>query len=115
MHNVSDLLELIKEIAVNAVRAEEPMEIQYGTVKSLNPFVIDMGEFTLEDDFLILSRTIKGLMKSKGSCHGNCAYGPGTQCRFGELKSGDTVALLKDAGGDDWLVIDAVEVEDDGE
>ena len=113
MHDINDFLELVKQVARDAVMAEDPMEIQYGTVKSLNPFVVDMGEFTLEDDFLVLSRTIKGLLKDKKSCHGSCSYGPGTTCRFGELKVGDTVALLKDAGGDDWLVIDAVEVDDD--
>lgn len=112
MHDIYDLLELVKEVAINAVRSEEPMEIQYGTVKSLDPFTVDMGGYTLEEDFLVLSRTIQGLMERKDSCHGACAYGPGTQCRFGELKVGDAVALLKDAGGEDWLVLDAVEVED---
>lgn len=108
MHDINDMLELIKEVAINAVQAEDPMEIQYGTVKKLNPFTVDMGEYTLEDDFLILSRTIKGLLKSATSCCRN-----GAECRFGKLEIGDTVALLKDAGGDDWLVLDAVEVDDD--
>lgn len=94
MHDIYDLLELVKEVAIKAVKTEEPVEIQYGTVKCLDPFTIDMGGYTLEDDFLILTRTIRGLLDRAA------------------LHVGDAVVLLKDAGGEDWLVLDAVEVED---
>ena len=43
MHDIYDLLELIKETAINAVRAEEPMGMDHGVVKKLSPLVIDLG------------------------------------------------------------------------
>lgn len=111
--DIYDLFNNLKRISKGEREEAEPMTIEVGTVKKLDPFTVDMGQYTIEEDFLVLTRTIKGLMKDKKSCHGTCSYGPGTTCRFGQLKVGDAVVLLKDAGGDDWLVLDAVEVDDD--
>ena len=112
LNDTFDLLNVIKGIAVRAVKAEEPAEIQYGNVASLDPFIVDVGEYTLEDDFLTMTRTIKGML-NKEPCCGSCNDGAGTKCRFGSIEEGDVVALLKDAGGDNWLVIDVVEAEED--
>lgn len=107
-----ELYEIIKEIASEVIAAEEPMAIEYGTVTSLDPFTIDMGDFTIEEDFITLTRTVQALIDNEKCCSG-CSGCSGTNCRFGKLEVGDSVACLKDAGGDDWLVLDAVEVEDD--
>lgn len=96
MRDINDLLELIKEVAVNAVKAGEPVSIDHGTVKSVDPLVIDMGLFTIEDDLILITGTIRNLIEA------------------GALNEGDAVLCLKDAGGDDWTIMDTVEV-DDGE
>ena len=59
MHDINDLLELIKETAINAVRAEEPMGMDHGVVKKLSPLVIDLGDYTVEDDFIIVTGRIR--------------------------------------------------------
>lgn len=94
MHDTNDLVELIKEIAVNAVRAEEPMGMDHGVVKSVDPLVIDMGDYTIEDDLLVVTGRIRELIDKD------------------KLKPGDAVLCLKDQGGDDWTVMDTVEADD---
>ena len=95
MHDINDLLELIKEVAINAVRSEEPMGMDHGVVKKLDPLVIDLGDYTVEDDFIIITGRIRELIDKD------------------KLHVGDTVLCIKDQGGDDWTIMDTVEADDD--
>lgn len=110
--DIYDLFNNLKRISKGEREAAEPMSIDVGTVKKLDPFTVDLGQYTIEEDFLVLTRTVQVLLDNKKCCSGaqGCS---GANCRFGKLKVGDAVVLLKDAGGDDWLVLDAVEVDDD--
>lgn len=116
MNDIQELVEVIKQIVEGVIEDEEPVQVEYGTVKSLDPFTIDMGEFTIEEDLITLTRTVKVLLDNETCCEGCSGEGcscSGTTCRFGKLSVGDCVACLKEAGGDGWLVLDAAEVEED--
>lgn len=113
MDDIYDLYENLKKVSKGEREAAEPMAIEFGTVKKLNPFTIDMGGYTIEEDFLTLTRTVKALIDNEKCCTGSSACSSGTKCRYGKLKVGDCVVLLKDAGGEDYLVLDAAEVDDD--
>lgn len=95
MDDIYDLLNNIKRIALGATEASEPVEVDFGVVVDTDPLTVDLGDFTIEDDLLIMTRTVKSLVDSEG------------------LEEGDYVLLIKDAGGDAWIAIDAVEVDDD--
>lgn len=95
MSDIYELMNTIKRMAVEASEAEEPVGVDYGVVKSVDPFVIDMGDYTIEDELIVLTRTIKNYIKS------------------GNVKKGDCVACLSEQGGESWLVLDIAEVEDD--
>lgn len=95
MRDIEDLYNTIKEIVIGVLESEEPMSIEYGTVKTVDPLVIDMGNFTIEDDMITVTNTVQKMIDKDN------------------LKKDDCVVCLKDAGGDDWLIIDTVEVEDD--
>ena len=95
MRDIEDLYNTIKEIVIGVLESEEPMSIEYGTVKTVDPLVIDMGNFTIEDDMITVTNTIQKMIDKDN------------------LKKDDCVVCLKDAGGDDRLIIDTVEVEDD--
>jgi len=122
MHDIYDLFNILKKLSEGAREAAEPMCIEFGTVKSLDPLTIDMGGYTIEEDFLILTRTVKVLIDAEPCCKGHlCNYNgakvcdgiDADKCRFGKLKVGDCVVLLKDEGGEDYLVLDVAEVDDD--
>lgn len=95
MRDIEDLYNTIKEIVIGVLESEEPMTIEYGTIKTVDPLVIDMGSFTIEDDMFTLTNTVRKMVNNRS------------------LRKDDCVVCLKDAGGDDWLIIDTVEVEDD--
>lgn len=122
MDDIYDLYENLKKVSKGEREAAEPIAIEFGTVKKLDPFTIDMGGYTIEEDFLVLTRTVKALIEGESCCKGHtCNYNgskvcngiSADKCRFGKLKVGDCVVLLKDAGGEDYLVLDAAEVDDD--
>lgn len=80
-----NILELIQRAAVNAVNAAKPCAIVYGTIKATDPIKIDLGEAVIDEDFLI---------KTEGAVD--------------NLKHGDRVALLRNQGGQEFLLLDKV-------
>ena len=113
-NSYEELYEIIKEIALQVMKDEEPTDIQFGVVTKLDPFTVDLGDFEVstEDDMLTVTRTVQALIDNDSCCSG-CDHCSGATCRFGKLGVGDSVVCLRSAGGDDWLVLDAAEVEDD--
>lgn len=83
---MSNLLELIKQAAVDAVNAQKPVDIRYGKVININPFRIRLNEkITLSGDFLCVLESYA--LKAK---------------------QGDTVAIMNVKGGQKYVVLDRV-------
>lgn len=86
MPNENDFLEVVKRIAIGAVRAAKPVEVMIGKVKAVEPLAVSVeGALTLKGDFLV--KTEKG-----------CT----------DLGKGDGVVLLRVQGGQKYVVLDKV-------
>ena len=96
----TNMTQLIKQIAAEAVAAGKPCDIITGTVISVKPLKIKVSQkLTLSEDFLILGRNVSDYEtgKSKVTIHN-------------ALKKGDTAVMIRQAGGQRYLVIDKVVV-----
>ncbi|MGN1013843.1 MAG: DUF2577 domain-containing protein [Butyricicoccus sp.] len=82
-------LVLIKKIALDAVRASKPCDWMTGTVKSLSPLVVSVGQkMELEEEFLSVTRTAHYSMKV-----------------------GSGVLLLRKSGGQRFVIVDVLDWE----
>lgn len=83
----SNLVQLVKQIAMEAVAASKPCDYRIGTVTSVNPLKIKVSQnIILDKDFLCFTQTA-----SKTS-----------------LQRGNRVLMLRKAGGNEYMVIDKV-------
>ena len=137
MSGSGNLVNLIKEIAVGAVSASEPVQIVYGVVVSESPLKIKIdSNYVLTEEFLDLSINVTDhevmmkvdeeteIDKSIGTSH----YHPGTGFNvpnidtshkhrykgkkkytvLNGLKVGETVLLMQVQGGQKYVVMDRV-------
>lgn len=82
----NQLLQAIKLAAVEAVEASKPCAVVYGKVKSKVPLTINIDQkITLTSAFLVVTNSAKD-----------------------NLNVGDTVAMLRIQGGQQFLVLDKV-------
>ncbi|BAK46134.1 hypothetical protein CXIVA_01670 [Clostridium sp. SY8519] len=87
-----NIIKVIKQIALQAYQAAKPADLILGTIDSLDPLKVMVSEkLRLSEAFLLIPHQVKILIKS------------------GELKKGDTVVMLMQAGGQRYLLIDKVE------
>lgn len=78
---MSNLLQLIKQAAIEAVQQSEPMGIVYGTVLQTNPLKIRIDQkLVLTKEFLIVTKEV------------------------GKTLTEGKVVLIKDQGGQKYLV-----------
>ena len=100
LHNTFDLVELIKKIAVNAVEAGKPADFCYGTVTSTSPLKIMIAQkLTLGSTQLVLTRNVTNF-KAKIN---------GEEITIeNALKIGEKVVLVRQKGGQKFLVLDRV-------
>ena len=83
----SNLVQLVKQIAIDAVNASKPCDYRIGTVTEENPLKIKISQsITIDDDFLHLTQTVTE----------------------NPLKKGDKVLLIRKQGGKKYAVIDRV-------
>ena len=104
MHNAYDLVELMKSIAVKAVEAGKPTDYCFGKVTSKSPLKVSIEQkIILDSAQLVLTRdvteyeteiTIEGIRR-KIKVHN-------------ELDVGEEVVLLRQKGGQKFLIIDRV-------
>lgn len=84
---ISNLNQLIKKLAIEAVRASKPCDIVMGTVADAAPLKIKISsKVTLDSDFFVLTKTAEER----------------------EMKKGDEIVLLRANGGQRYLVLDKV-------
>lgn len=135
MHNFNSLLGAIKKSAVEAVQAEKPVFMTYGTVTGVNPLEINVNQkLILEDEQLILTRnvtdyevemlvnhttedyahthTISDTYTGGGSAsndtHNHEYKGRKIFTIHNSLKVGENVILARVQGGQKYIVLDRV-------
>lgn len=99
---MTDILKIIKKIAVDAVNSQKPVNVIYGTVISTNPLRVQIDQkLILESEHLKLTKavidhtvdmTVNGLRQTYTIHNG--------------FKKGDRVTMLRAQGGQQYLVID---------
>lgn len=131
--DINELVRLVKQAAVDAVRAEAPMAICYGNVTSTAPLKIQvdqkkiLGEAQLiltgsVRDFNVILSTIEGEGKSEGPHYTENESGGAGDAAFAThrhryqgrkkwrvhnaLKTGEKVILLRCDGGQKYVVLD---------
>lgn len=81
------LVDLIKNVAVKAVEATNPVNVLFGTVVSESPIEVQIHQkLKLTEEFLVITERV-------------------TQAN---LKRGDKVVLLRVQGGQQFVVLDKV-------
>ncbi len=104
MPNAIELMKVIKRAAVEAVRAEKPAEICFGKVTDVSPLKITLEQkLTLGEAQLVLTRNVteyKTYM-SGGNIQNQITV-------YNGLVVGDEVVLLRQQGGQKYIVADRV-------
>lgn len=131
--DINELVRLVKQAAVDAVRAEAPMAICYGNVTGTAPLKIQVdqkkilgeAQLILTDsvrDFNVILSTIEGDGKSEGPHYTEEESSGGDYAEFAThqhkyqgrkkwhvhnaLKVGEKVILLRCDGGQKYVVLD---------
>ena len=119
------LIEIIKRSALEAVESKKPTDLRYGTVISVSPLKVKVtNQFVLPDSMLIVpesltdhdvevSTTFTTKNKSGGieeesfaSHNHDVQLTKHTVTIHNALKVGDKVVLLRQAGGQQFLILD---------
>lgn len=109
---MSNLLQVIKQAAMDAVEASDPSDFLFGTVKSSSPLVINLEQkLDLTSGFLLLTSNVRDYevkitvdMNTDDGEHS--VTGEQTITVHNGLKTGDKVILIKQKGGQKYIVLD---------
>lgn len=109
-----NLLQVIKQAAMEAVEASEPSDFIFGTVKSASPLAITIDQkLELTSDFLLLTSNVRDYelkitvdMTTDDNEHS--VKGEQTITVHNGLKNGDKVILIKQKGGQKFIVLDRI-------
>lgn len=122
----ADLLNIIKQAAIEAAEAAKPVKIMFGEVKAVNPLQIMVEQkLPLSEEFLILTNAVKDHWRDMTVDHmtenasggsGDSAYAAHNHPYTGrkkflvhnDLAVGEHVLLLAMQGGQKFIVIDRV-------
>ena len=103
MLNANDLLVLIKKAALDAVEASQPSKFLFGKVISAKPLkVLVEQKMTFGTAQLVLTRNVTDFetkVKIDGSDEKEITI-------YNALQTGDEVILLKQKGGQKYLIVD---------
>ncbi len=132
MFYISDFLDAIKNISVNAVETSKPTAILYGCVAEVNPLKIKVEQkFIITEKFLVLSRNVTDFQTQISFDNPNIKQvyttwdmdetveSPKAKVDFKEkvkhnvtvynsLKVGENVILIRCQGGQRFIVVDRV-------
>ena len=101
---MSNLLQVIKTAAIDAVNASNPVSVLVGQVVSANPIKISLNQkLTLEDPFIVIPENMTDYdtkIKIDGEIKDITVYNA--------LKTGDKVVLLRMQGGQKYFVLSKV-------
>ncbi|WP_313894305.1 DUF2577 domain-containing protein [Psychrobacillus sp.] len=104
--------DMIKQIAIKAVDAQNPVNVVQGIVKSVVPLEIEVHQkLKLTKEFLLLTERVTRYEVDLEHDHGGPKALQGklieTPIRTG-LATGDKVILLRSQGGGQFIVLDKV-------
>ena len=113
------LLDIMKRAANDANEAGQPCDLRYGTVVSVSPLRVQVShQFTIPESMLIIPQTLTNFEvpitfnwlteEESGHSHEIIGNGEKTMTIHNGLKSGDYVALLRQKGGQKYLILDRV-------
>lgn len=123
---LSNLLGLIKKAAQEAIENSKPADVEYGTVMSISPMTIMVDQKRIySEEFLVVTKNLTdfevdvtmnwstestsgGSGYDSFSSHSHSITGRKKVIIHNGLKVGEKVALLRLAGGQEFLVIDRV-------
>ena len=125
---LADLVESMKKAALEAVGNSDPCCIMYGKVISTSPLQIQVNtKLILEENQLVLTRNvtnytigISGSTNSNGghkhedsiggetTSNGGHSHGITSLTILNALKAGEEVILIRQAGGQEYIVLDRV-------
>ena len=92
---MSDIIQIIKKAAVSAVSAENPTQVFYGNIESLEPLKIRINpQIVIAEKFITMISTIKALKSNN------------------QLEIGAKVLLIREQGGQNYLLVDIIPNED---
>lgn len=123
-----NLIEIVKESAMQAYRATNPADVVYGTVVSEDPLEIQIDtKMVLDESFLILTKNV-----SKSEIEVDIDFSGDGSIEIEELEqtllkklsitgakitihneiqTGDTVIMQKKQGGQEYIILDKLERE----
>jgi len=97
---MADILSTIKQAAVSAVAASNPLAIMFGNISKINPLEVIVDQrFTLPADFLIVPESLTELTLNIAGNRYTVRNG---------LTVGDKVLMLRLQGGQQFVVLDRV-------
>lgn len=114
---MSDIVQLVKQAAVEAVAAEKPVQILFGTVVSAQPLQIAVdGKTTYTQSMLVLSRQVTdfeldaeiSMQTDESEAHTHTVSGTKKLLINNALQAGDLVALARVQNGKRYLVLDRI-------
>lgn len=104
LRDFNDLVKAIKKIVVETMETTKPTATMYGQVISSNPLKINVEQrMVLDKNFLILTRNVTDYQVSMKVDNETKTYHVDNS-----LKTGEKVVLLRQQGGQKFLVIDRV-------
>lgn len=117
----SNLVQLIQQIAMDAVKTSKPCDYMVGMVVSEKPLKIKVSQaLTLEEEFLHLTRNVTDFETEftldKIDIYHTVHIDPPTDTWadrqkatvHNALKTGEKVFLIRKSGGQDFIVVDRV-------
>lgn len=98
MNNSTDLISSFKKIAVETIESTKPVNLMFGSITSIDPF-----EVLLEQKITLTSNQLLSLE------HTYCVECESDIERV-EFEVGDNIALLRQQGGQKYLILSKVVV-----
>ena len=126
MHDFNDLMRTIKQAGNASIEAGKPSAVFYGTVLSPSPIKINVEQkITLEAEQLVLTRNVTDFetqitfgassyttsTEHSPDAHAHTLPGKRSITVHNALKAGEKVLLLREQGGQRFIVIDRVVAE----
>lgn len=126
MRDMNDFLKAVQEAAVKAVEAGKPSAVMFGTVRSVSPLTVFVdSKLIITEEFIRLARnvtdydtevTVDWLTQSRSGGSGDASFSSHDHNITGRkpirvhnaLKVGEKVILMREAGGQTYVIIDRV-------
>lgn len=106
MSLLPSMIQIIKQAAIEAMEASNPMRLMYGTVTSANPLAVKIDQkFTVPASLLVLTGNV-----AKHKVTITIDEEEKEITVDNSLASGDRVILMQEQGGQRYIVLDKVGV-----